>query len=63
MIVSDRKMAVFDDVASKDKLLVFSHRIEWIDRIPVRCKEDAEGVDFDMEEPLRVECQHFLDSI
>jgi len=63
VIVGDRKMAVFDDVVPKDKLLLFSHRIDWIDRVPVPRKEDAEAVDFKMEEPLRVECQHFLDCI
>ncbi|UCD72004.1 MAG: Gfo/Idh/MocA family oxidoreductase [Syntrophobacterales bacterium] len=63
VIVGDRKMAVFDDVAPRDKLLLFSHRIDWIDRVPVPRKEDAELVDFEMEEPLKVECRHFLDCI
>ncbi|UCD70752.1 MAG: Gfo/Idh/MocA family oxidoreductase [Syntrophobacterales bacterium] len=63
VIVGDRKMAVFDDVAPRDKLLLFSHRIDWIDRVPVPRKEDAEVVDFEMEEPLKVECRHFLDCI
>jgi UDP-2-acetamido-3-amino-2,3-dideoxy-glucuronate N-acetyltransferase len=63
VIVGDRKMAVFDDVAPKDKLLLFSHRIDWIDRVPVPRKEDAEVVDFEMEEPLKVECRHFLDCV
>jgi UDP-2-acetamido-3-amino-2,3-dideoxy-glucuronate N-acetyltransferase len=63
VIVGDRKMAVFDDVAPKDKLLLFKHRIEWIDRVPVPKKEDTEVIDFRMEEPLRLECQHFLDCI
>ncbi len=63
VIVGDRKMAVFDDVVSRDKLLLFSHRIDWIDRIPVPRKEDAETVNFNMEEPLKIECQHFLDCI
>jgi UDP-2-acetamido-3-amino-2,3-dideoxy-glucuronate N-acetyltransferase len=63
VIVGDRKMAVFDDVVPKDKLLLFSHRIDWIDRVPVPRKEDSEAVDFNMEEPLKVECQHFLDCI
>jgi len=63
VIVGDRKMAVFDDVAPRDKLLLFSHRIDWIDRVPVPRKEYAERVDFEMEEPLKVECRHFLDCI
>ncbi len=63
VIVGDRKMAVFDDVASENKLQVFSHRIDWIDRVPVPRKEDAEVIDFKMEEPLKVECRTFLDCI
>lgn len=63
VIVGDRKMAVFDDVVPKEKLLLFNHHIDWIDRIPVPRKEDAEVIDFDMQEPLKLECQHFLDCI
>ena len=63
VIVGDRKMAVFDDVMPKDKLLLFSHRIDWIDRIPVPMKEDAEVIPFAMEEPLRIECRHFLECV
>jgi UDP-2-acetamido-3-amino-2,3-dideoxy-glucuronate N-acetyltransferase len=63
VIVGDRKMAVFDDVAPKEKLLLFSHRIDWIDRVPVPRKEDAHVVDFEMDEPLKVECRHFLDCV
>jgi UDP-2-acetamido-3-amino-2,3-dideoxy-glucuronate N-acetyltransferase len=63
VIVGDRKMAVFDDVVPKEKLLLFSHRIDWIDRVPVPKKEDAEVIGFQMEEPLKAECRHFLDCI
>jgi UDP-2-acetamido-3-amino-2,3-dideoxy-glucuronate N-acetyltransferase len=63
VIVGDRKMAVFDDVVQKDKLLLFSHRIDWIDRVPVPKKEDAEVIRFEMEEPLKSECRHFLECI
>jgi UDP-2-acetamido-3-amino-2,3-dideoxy-glucuronate N-acetyltransferase len=63
VIVGDKKMAVFDDVAPKDKLLLFSHRIDWIERVPVPRKEDAEIIPIEMTEPLREECKHFLDSI
>ncbi len=63
VIVGDRKMAVFDDVVQQDKLLLFSHRIDWIERIPIPRKEDAEVIHFDMEEPLKSECRHFLDCL
>ncbi|MDI6792090.1 MAG: Gfo/Idh/MocA family oxidoreductase [bacterium] len=60
IVVGEKKMAVFDDVAKKDKLLLYPHRIDWIDRIPIPRKEDAEVVDFEMTEPLKEECRHFL---
>jgi UDP-2-acetamido-3-amino-2,3-dideoxy-glucuronate N-acetyltransferase len=63
VIVGDRKMAVFDDVVPKDKLLLFSHRIDWIERIPIPRKEDAEVIPFEIEEPLKAECRHFLDCL
>lgn len=63
VIVGDKKMAVFDDVTPKDKLLLFSHRIDWIERMPVPRKENAEAISIPQAEPLRAECQHFLDCI
>jgi UDP-2-acetamido-3-amino-2,3-dideoxy-glucuronate N-acetyltransferase len=62
VVVGDKKMAVFDDV-SKEKLLLYPHRIDWLDRIPVASKAEAEMVPVQMEEPLKVECQHFLECI
>jgi UDP-2-acetamido-3-amino-2,3-dideoxy-glucuronate N-acetyltransferase len=62
VVVGDKKMAVFDDM-SENKLLLYHHRIDWLDRIPVASKEEAETVQINMEEPLKAECQHFLDCI
>ena len=63
VIVGDRKMVVFDDVTPKDKLLLYSHRIDWIERVPVPRKEDAEVIPIRQEEPLKAECQHFLECV
>lgn len=62
VVVGDKKMAVFDDM-SKEKLFLYPHRIDWVDRIPVASKEEAEVVLVHMEEPLKLECQHFLECI
>ena len=59
-IVGDRKMAVFDDLEVERKLVLYSHRIDWHDRVPVAHKADAEFVLLPKEEPLRRECEHFL---
>ncbi len=63
VVVGDKAMAVFDDVSEKDKLLIFNHKIDWIGRIPVPRKQDAQRVNFKTEEPLLLECRHFLDSV
>ena len=64
VVVGDRKMAVFDDTqAWKDKLLFYPHEINWIDNIPVPAKAEPERITIPEKEPLRQECQHFLNVI
>jgi len=63
VVIGDKKMAVFDDVAPQNKLLLYEHGIEWIDRVPVPHKQEATPVEFTMAEPLRLECQHFLECL
>jgi UDP-2-acetamido-3-amino-2,3-dideoxy-glucuronate N-acetyltransferase len=62
VIIGDKKMAVFDDV-SKDKLKLYPHQIQWVNRSPVANKGNSEVVDIAVVEPLRQECLHFLDCI
>ena len=62
VVVSDSKMAVFDDL-SEEKLFLYPHKIEWINRIPVASRAGAEIVPIQIEEPLKAECQHFLECI
>jgi UDP-2-acetamido-3-amino-2,3-dideoxy-glucuronate N-acetyltransferase len=63
IVVGDQKMAVFDDMEKKDKLLLYSHSIKWKSQIPVANRAEAQPVEVGIEEPLREECAHFLDSI
>ncbi|NVM21531.1 MAG: Gfo/Idh/MocA family oxidoreductase [Desulfobacterales bacterium] len=62
VVVGDKKMAVFDDV-SREKLMLYPHKIEWLQRVPVAAKAEAEVVQVDMEEPLKAECRHFLECV
>jgi UDP-2-acetamido-3-amino-2,3-dideoxy-glucuronate N-acetyltransferase len=62
VVVGDKKMAVFDDM-SQEKLRLFPHKIQWLQRVPVAAKEEAEVVALDMEEPLKAECRHFIECI
>jgi UDP-2-acetamido-3-amino-2,3-dideoxy-glucuronate N-acetyltransferase len=63
VIVGDRKMALFNDVEPEDKLLLYPHRIEWKDHVPVPDKKEAEKVPLEKKEPLQEECRHFVDCI
>lgn len=62
-IVGGRKMAVFDDMERERKLVLYSHRIDWVDRAPVAQKDAGQVVKLPMQEPLRLECEHFLECI
>ena len=62
VVVGDKKMAVFDDM-SEERLLLYPHKIEWLQLIPVASKAEAEAVPLTMEEPLKAECRHFIDCV
>jgi UDP-2-acetamido-3-amino-2,3-dideoxy-glucuronate N-acetyltransferase len=62
-VVGSQKMAVFDDTEPVRKLMLYSHKINWLDRIPVAQKDAGEVVPVLEAEPLRLECEHFLHCI
>ncbi|OHB63189.1 MAG: oxidoreductase [Planctomycetes bacterium RBG_13_60_9] len=62
VVVGSEKMAVFDDTA-KEKLLLYPHRVDWAGRTPKAVKAEAIVVDLPTAEPLKQECQHFLDCV
>jgi UDP-2-acetamido-3-amino-2,3-dideoxy-glucuronate N-acetyltransferase len=63
VVIGDRKMAVFDDTQPFDKLRLYPHRVDWIDRVPVAIKAEAETVPLPEIEPLEAECRHFLECV
>jgi UDP-2-acetamido-3-amino-2,3-dideoxy-glucuronate N-acetyltransferase len=63
VVVGEKKMALFDDTRDKDKLLLYSHEIEWIDRRPVPRQKPPQAVEVPAEEPLKLECQDFIECI
>ncbi len=65
IVVGDKGMAVFDDMARReDKLLVFHHTINWKNgNIPVPVKENAVAVQIEDKEPLNEECRHFIECV
>lgn len=63
VIAADRQMAVFDDTQAEHKLVVYPHRIDWIDRIPVAHKALGRVIPISSDEPLGNECRHFLECL
>jgi len=62
-IIGGKKMAVFDDCEPERKLVLYSHRIDWVERVPVATKDQGQVVPLEKCEPLRIECEHFLHCI
>ncbi len=62
VVVGSKKMVVFNDV-SDEKLFLYPHEIEWVNRVPVPQMKDAISVEIEMKEPLKEECRHFIKCI
>jgi len=54
---------MFDDVNYKNKLLLYGHKIEWVKRLPVPHPEEAQHIEIEAREPLKSECEHFIECI
>jgi len=63
VVVGERRMAVFDDVRKTEKLQIFDKKIDLVNGQYVAEKPAALTVEFPADEPLQLECQHFLDCI
>jgi UDP-2-acetamido-3-amino-2,3-dideoxy-glucuronate N-acetyltransferase len=64
VVIGDRAMAVFDDGQPwGEKLLLYPHRIEWRETLPVPRRAEATPVPLAEAEPLGLECRHFLDCV
>src|SRR5438105_2897808 len=63
VIVGTQGTAVFDDVETERKLVRYSHTIDWRNRLPIAQKGEGQVVPLAFDEPLRSECEHFVDSI
>jgi UDP-2-acetamido-3-amino-2,3-dideoxy-glucuronate N-acetyltransferase len=63
VVVGRKQMAVFEDTRADNKLLLFEKRIEWRNGVPEAGKVRGEPVVIEPVEPLRAECEHFLDCV
>lgn len=61
VVIGESGMAVFDDGEDWDrKILLYPHKIDWVEGIPHPSRADPEPQALDESEPLRLECEHFL---
>lgn len=64
VVVGEKAMLVFDDtLAWEQKLAKYAHSVDWEGSRPVAVKAEAEHVQLLQSEPLKNECQHFVDSV
>lgn len=63
VIVGTGKTAVFDDVEKERKLSLYSHRIDWLNRQPIARRNAGQLISLPQDEPLRMECEHFIESM
>lgn len=63
VVVGDRGMAVFDDVRAESKLVLYDHAVQWDGNKPSPMLGARHIIEVTNQEPLRLECQHFLDCI
>ena len=64
VVVGDKQMIVFDDTAPwPAKLTTYPHSVHWSGNVPIADKAEGQPVDLEEGEPLRNECEHFLQCI
>lgn len=64
VVVGEQGMAVFDDGEPwESKVRLYPHTINWQRGQPLPSKADAVPMPVEDREPLKVECEHFLDCI
>lgn len=64
VVIGDRAMAVFDDTKPwAEKLALYSHVVESLGGSPSLEKAEVKYLEVSQSEPLRNECQHFMDVV
>ena len=61
VVIGARKMASFDDV--NKKIVLYDQRVDVNEGQPIPVKGKGDEVDFDEDEPLKLECQAFLNAL
>ena len=63
VVVGEQQMAVFNDVAAEDKLVLYDQRVGFQEATPVLQNDGQQAIALSDDEPLRRECEHFLECV
>jgi UDP-2-acetamido-3-amino-2,3-dideoxy-glucuronate N-acetyltransferase len=63
VVVGERRMAVFDDIRTEGKLQIYDKKIDLVDGQFVAERPAPRAVPIPAAEPLRLECEHFLECV
>lgn len=63
VVIGDKSMIVFEDSKEKDKLILYPKGIDWIDGEPHKRDGDYKVIEYQQDEPLKLEIEHFIDCI
>lgn len=65
VVVGEKSMLVFDDTEPDwdQKLTKYAHSVDWQNGRPIAIKAEPEFIRVAKVEPLREECQHFIDCV
>ena len=61
VVIGSRRMASYDDVTKE--LILHDQHVDWKEGVPVPVKGAGKPVEFMSEEPLALECKHFIECI
>ena len=63
VIMGEQKMAVFNDMDSAHKLILYNQRVDHDGQQPILQRNGETPVEIAGDEPLRLECEHFIECI
>src|SRR6266550_299381 len=63
VVIGAKKMASFNDGATGKELMLYDQGMDWVNGALVPRKGDGTNIEFDVDEPLKIECQHYLECL
>jgi len=63
VVIGSKKMVVFEDTRTVDKLQLFDKEIAWNGGVFTATQPRGVPVPYDPAEPLRLECEHFVECV